>query len=137
MSPIIFLDLPLNHELIENEIFGPILTINSFNNYSDAVNISNKTSYGLSAVICGKNQKRNLDIANKLEAMPFDQPGLEVQYGTEQDGVVARILARGVTRRAGAHDSPRHRAPSEPRHAGCGAAGAQRGLRPIRADAPQ
>ena len=54
--------------MIENEIFGPILTINSFNNYSDAVNISNKTSYGLSAVICGKNQKRNLDIANKLEA---------------------------------------------------------------------
>ena len=33
--------------------------------------------------------------ADKSEAMPFDQAGLNVQYGTEQDGVVARILARG------------------------------------------
>ena len=34
-------------------------------------------------------------IDDKSEAMPFDEAGLHVQYGTEQDGVVARILARG------------------------------------------
>ena len=54
-----------------------------------------------------------------------------VQAGDPHHPPAARPGERGGPepagrRRAGAHDSPRHRAPSEPRHAGCGAAGAQR-----------
>ncbi len=68
IGPIIFLDLPRNHVLVKSEIFGPILTINSFKNENDALKLTNDTNYGLSAVICGKNEKRNISFANKIEA---------------------------------------------------------------------
>ena len=50
------------------ELFGPILSINSFNKTSEAIDKSNSTNYGLSAVICGKNQKNNIKVASELDA---------------------------------------------------------------------
>merc|ERR1712070_1282404 len=31
----------------------------------------------------------------ETETVLFDEPGLDVQYGTEQDGFLARLMARG------------------------------------------
>ena len=68
IDPIIFLDLPLNNSLITTEIFGPILTINSYKNDEEATNIANDTEYGLSAVVCGYDIKKNNKIANNLNS---------------------------------------------------------------------
>ena len=67
-EPIIFLDLPKNHILIKSEIFGPILTINTFDKENEAVKFSNDTNYGLSTVICGKNKNRNYSFAKRILA---------------------------------------------------------------------
>ena len=45
LNPIIFKDLPHNSSLLIEEIFGPILTINSFDNIEEAIKISNSTKY--------------------------------------------------------------------------------------------
>ena len=68
IGPIVFLDLPKNHMLIKSEIFGPILTINSFKSDNEGLKFVNDTGYGLSAVICGGNKKRNISFAEKIEA---------------------------------------------------------------------
>lgn len=68
MKPVIFCDLPEKNIINKMELFGPILSINSFNKTDEAINIANSTNYGLSAVICGKSEKHNIEIASKLKA---------------------------------------------------------------------
>ena len=68
MHPIIYENLPLDSDLLKTEIFGPILTINTFVSFSEAINLANNTDYGLSAVICGEDKKRNLLAMDKIKA---------------------------------------------------------------------
>ena len=68
IKPVVFCDLPENNIINKKELFGPILSINSFNTTDEAVNIANSSTYGLSAVICGKSEKQNIEIASKLNA---------------------------------------------------------------------
>lgn len=68
ISPIIFKDLPQNHIFNKKELFGPILSINSFENENQAIKISNSTKYGLSAVICSRNKKKSFKIAERLNS---------------------------------------------------------------------
>ena len=68
IKPIIFCDLPENNIINKIELFGPILSINSFNKIEEAIKKTNSTNYGLSAVICGKNKRNNINIASRLHA---------------------------------------------------------------------
>ena len=68
IKPIVFCDLPEKNAINKMELFGPILSIISFKKIKDAIDKSNSTNYGLSAVICGKSKKNNLKIASKLHA---------------------------------------------------------------------
>ena len=68
INPIVFKDLPLNNTINTNEIFGPILSINSFENENEMIKIANSTDYGLSLVICGQNKKKALSIARKIKS---------------------------------------------------------------------
>jgi len=68
INPIVFKDLPLNNTINTNEIFGPILSINSFENENEMIKIANSTDYGLSLVICGQNKKEALSIARKIKS---------------------------------------------------------------------
>ena len=60
--------MPLNNTINTNEIFGPILSINSFKNENEMIEIANSTDYGLSLVICGKNKKKTLSIAHRIKS---------------------------------------------------------------------
>lgn len=68
IKPIVFCDLPEKNVINKMELFGPILSIISFKKIKDAIDKSNSTNYGLSAVICGKSKRNNLKIASKLHA---------------------------------------------------------------------
>ena len=67
IKPIVFCDLPEKNTINKMEIFGPILSINSFDKIDDVVKAVNSTNYGLSAVICGNSQKNNIKLASKLQ----------------------------------------------------------------------
>ena len=67
LFPIIYDNIPINNEINKIEIFGPILSIISFTNVDEAIEIANSTNYGLSAVICCKNVNKARIISRKIE----------------------------------------------------------------------
>ena len=65
--PIIF-DTKNKIDYLEDEIFGPVLTVKSFQDVNTLINDMNNTNYGLSALIWTKNNKKGLYIASKIKS---------------------------------------------------------------------
>ncbi|MEE2858393.1 MAG: aldehyde dehydrogenase family protein [Candidatus Neomarinimicrobiota bacterium] len=65
--PTILINPPLDSEIMKNEIFGPIMTVNSFNSESEVIKLANMSGYGLSASIFGKNKQKMKFIADRLK----------------------------------------------------------------------
>jgi len=55
-------------EVVQREIFGPVLTLQRFENEDEAVELANSTKYGLSAVIYTSSQKRAVRVGEKVRA---------------------------------------------------------------------
>ena len=66
--PIVYKDLPEKNIVNKKEIFGPVLSINSFKTTEEAIDISNSTDYGLSAIVCSKNMTKSMKIAERLKS---------------------------------------------------------------------
>ena len=47
-----------NSEVVQNEVFGPVLTFQTFADEADAVMLANSTPYGLSAIVYTSSQER-------------------------------------------------------------------------------
>tara|TARA_R100000687_G_C6449263_1_gene164385 strand:- start:1749 stop:2993 length:1245 start_codon:yes stop_codon:yes gene_type:complete len=62
IEPTIITDAPIDSEISQNEIFGPVLLVNRFKDEDDAVNMANATAYGLAAYI----QTNDLTRAHRL-----------------------------------------------------------------------
>ncbi len=45
-------------EIVQNEVFGPVLTFQTFTDEADAVRLANSTAYGLSAIVYTSSQAR-------------------------------------------------------------------------------
>ena len=65
--PTIIINPPLKSEIMKKEIFGPIMTVHSFNSKEEVIKLANMSGYGLSASIFGKNKKDMKFIANRLK----------------------------------------------------------------------
>ncbi len=66
VSPTVFADVD-NHMIIaEEEIFGPVLSVISYDGPDDAVRIANDTTYGLSGAVYGENVDQATDVARRL-----------------------------------------------------------------------
>jgi len=65
--PIIF-DIKKKIDYLEDEIFGPVLTVKSFEKVHKLISDMNDTNYGLSALIWTKNNKKGLYIASKIKS---------------------------------------------------------------------
>lgn len=57
-------------EIVQHEVFGPVLTIQTFNTEAEAIALANSTAYGLSAMVFTSDQKK------------ADRFGLGVRAGT-------------------------------------------------------
>ena len=66
VKPALFGDVPRNHPLAYEEVFGPVLSVLSFADETDAVNLANATDYGLTAAIWTRDGGRQLRVAKKL-----------------------------------------------------------------------
>ena len=54
--------------IAREEIFGPVLTIISYEDDADATSIANDTDYGLSALVLGKSAERCMNVARQIDA---------------------------------------------------------------------
>ncbi|UWQ11689.1 aldehyde dehydrogenase family protein [Aliiroseovarius crassostreae] len=68
VAPTLFADVPPEHPLAQDEIFGPVQVIIPFDTEEEAVAIANGTEYGLVASVWTESGARQMRLAKKLRA---------------------------------------------------------------------
>jgi len=66
-EPTIIADADQKSEIIQSEVFGPVITINSFKDEAEAVALGNDVVYGLAASVFTKDVGRALRVSQQLE----------------------------------------------------------------------
>ncbi|NDK36491.1 aldehyde dehydrogenase family protein [Rhodovulum sulfidophilum] len=99
VEPTVFLDLPQGYKLCTDEVFGPILVVNTFETDDEAIRIANSSNYGLAASIWTASSKRLVNAVDRIDsgivwcnttfaehpgapAGGFNQSGFGREYGT-------------------------------------------------------
>ncbi len=57
-QPTLFTDIPEGAEILQKEVFGPVLTFQTFKDEAEAIAIANNTNYGLAATIFTRDAER-------------------------------------------------------------------------------
>lgn len=68
VTPAIFLNPGKDSKIYKEEVFGPVLSILTFDTEEEAIKLANDTSFGLSAGIYTENLSRALRVASKIKA---------------------------------------------------------------------
>jgi aldehyde dehydrogenase (NAD+) len=67
-APTLLRDVPINHRLSQEEIFGPVLCAMSFKDEDHAVQLANATRFGLVAGIWTRDGSRQLRMAKRVQS---------------------------------------------------------------------
>lgn len=67
-EPTLFANITPELEIAQREVFGPVLTWQSFSSDDEVVELANKTRYGLAGTLFSRNEKRAMDIASRVTA---------------------------------------------------------------------
>ncbi len=66
--PTLFTDAPEGSEILTREVFGPVLTLQSFESEEEAVALANSTDYGLAAIVYTGDEARAERVGSRLVA---------------------------------------------------------------------
>jgi aldehyde dehydrogenase (NAD+) len=67
VQPTVFVDVTNDMTIAREEVFGPVLTVLTYDTVDEAIAIPTDTEYGLSAGVWGTDEARTLDVARRLE----------------------------------------------------------------------
>jgi aldehyde dehydrogenase (NAD+) len=67
-APILLRDVPVQHRVAQEEVFGPVLAAMSFKDEDEAVQMANATQFGLVAGIWTRDGARQLRIAKRVKS---------------------------------------------------------------------
>jgi len=67
VEPTVIEDLPEDSVIYEKELFGPVVTLQSVNNLSEALSLANKSEYGLTSSIHTRSIDRGLWFARRVK----------------------------------------------------------------------
>jgi RHH-type proline utilization regulon transcriptional repressor/proline dehydrogenase/delta 1-pyrroline-5-carboxylate dehydrogenase len=62
VAPTVFTDVPLDHELLRTELFGPVVAVIKADSFSKALEIANDSEYGLTGAVFSRSPK-NIETA--------------------------------------------------------------------------
>jgi betaine-aldehyde dehydrogenase len=68
LLPTVFAEVPVESGIWREEIFGPVVSLRSFENEAEGVALANDTTYGLAAAVFTRDIERALRAASALEA---------------------------------------------------------------------
>lgn len=68
ISPTIFGDVNPNMRIAREEIFGPVMSVFSWDNYEQMIELANSLEYGLTAAIVTNNLAQAMETAERVEA---------------------------------------------------------------------
>ncbi|MEJ3405366.1 aldehyde dehydrogenase family protein [Rathayibacter sp. YIM 133350] len=99
IDPAIVLGLPLTHELHREEVFGPLVIVQAFDDEDAAVQAANATDYGLAASVWTSNLSRAHRVSERLVAgtvsvNTVDALGLTTPFGGFKGSGFGRDLSR-------------------------------------------
>ncbi|MBL7978599.1 MAG: gamma-aminobutyraldehyde dehydrogenase [Bacteroidetes Order II. Incertae sedis bacterium] len=66
-EPTVIVEADQKSEIIQSEVFGPVLTINTFKNEEEAVRLANDVNFGLAASVFTKDVARAMRVVRDLE----------------------------------------------------------------------
>jgi aminomuconate-semialdehyde/2-hydroxymuconate-6-semialdehyde dehydrogenase len=67
-EPTLFADIPQEAEILKREVFGPVLTFQTFETEEEAIAMGNETDYGLAATIFTSDEQRAQRVSAALNA---------------------------------------------------------------------
>ncbi|WSQ07295.1 aldehyde dehydrogenase family protein [Streptomyces sp. NBC_01231] len=67
-KPTVIADLPNDSRVVQEEVFGPVLTVQPFDSEEEAVTLANSTPYGLASGVQTSNLARAHRVAERLQA---------------------------------------------------------------------
>lgn len=67
-EPTLLIDVPAGAEILQREVFGPVLTFQTFEDEAQAIALGNDTSYGLAATLFTGSEQRALRVSEALNA---------------------------------------------------------------------
>jgi 1-pyrroline-5-carboxylate dehydrogenase len=68
VEPTIVTDIPKDHKLVKTELFVPILTVETFSSFEDAINRVNAVDYGLTSGIFSNDRRELEEFFRKVKA---------------------------------------------------------------------
>jgi 1-pyrroline-5-carboxylate dehydrogenase len=68
IEPTIIAKLPRDHKLVKEELFLPILCVDEFETYDEAIQLANDSEYGLTAGVFSENKEELEKFFNEIQA---------------------------------------------------------------------
>jgi len=98
IEPTIFKNVPLQSSIASDEIFGPVLSIISFETEAEAISIANNSIYGLAASVWTSNLSRAHRVSDALHAgtvsvNTVDALGMNIPFGGFKQSGFGRDLS--------------------------------------------
>ena len=93
IEPTVIANPPQSSEIVQEEIFGPVITVIPFDDLEEAASLANDTTYGLSSYIWGTNIQQVHQLIPRIRAgqvfvnsTPFPHPAMPMG-GYKQSGI--------------------------------------------------
>jgi aminomuconate-semialdehyde/2-hydroxymuconate-6-semialdehyde dehydrogenase len=67
-APTLFVDVPPHAEILQREVFGPVLTLQDFEDEAEAIELANGTKYGLAATVYTGSEERAERLSGAITA---------------------------------------------------------------------
>jgi aldehyde dehydrogenase (NAD+) len=101
VAPTVFADVTPDMSIAQEEIFGPVLTILTYEDEEDAIRIANGTIYGLGGAIWSSDPERALRVGRRLDTGTLDINGglfnqLAPFGGVKQSGIGRELGVYGL-----------------------------------------
>lgn len=100
MQPTIFSNVSQSSDLMQNEVFGPVLAVSSFKDEAEAVTKANDTEFGLSSAVWTSNFGRAHRMVRKIKA--------GVVHVNTYGGASVSVPLGGVKQSGNGHDKSLH-----------------------------